>query len=326
MFEDEGRKSPPFRKEKPMKKQSRSQRSRLQDFREFNQWLRKRVRSQLAGEEYVFTREDFGKISGSVGMTNHLISRFGGSRWYQKTLESWFFGRPEQNLVQTRLIPLNAQVKDRPSAVMPYRMIDDVIEKASFRLIMHECICRKGTGCTDYPIDFGCLFLGEGARTLLKGDVGRGATIEEAKAHIRKAGEMKLVPLAAYVKLEQWVMGISKENHSRLLEICLCCPCCCLGLRNLKHISPEGRRQVFLNIGFVAKAFPTCQGCFDCVSACPAGAIKTKGDKVWVKEDECVGCGLCQNACPHQAIRLVQIKPARGGILDYFDGLHLDVS
>ena len=56
-----------------MKKQSRSQRSRLQDFREFNQWLRKRVRSQLAGEEYVFTREDFGKISGSVGMTNRLI-------------------------------------------------------------------------------------------------------------------------------------------------------------------------------------------------------------------------------------------------------------
>lgn len=308
-----------------MKYSSPSPLSKRQIMKNLNQWFRKRLEYRIKGKEYIFTKEDFEKISGAAGLFNELAPR-GKWKKAKQFFETRAFGTPEQNKVQVKILPLNAPIKDQPNAVLPRKMIDDVIDKSSFRVILNECICRRGTGCKDFPIDFGCLFIGEGARNLLRGGVAREATKEEAKAHIQKAADMKLVPIAAYVKIEQWVMGLSKENHNRLLEICLCCPCCCIGFHNFRHITPEFRRQVFKSVGFVAKSLPTCQGCFECVSKCPAGAIRIKGDKVWVKEDECVGCGICQNTCPHKAIRLIQISPSRGGILDYFDGLNLTVS
>jgi len=97
-------------------------------------------------------------------------------------------------------------------------------------------------------------------------------------------------------------------------------------MSHIKYSSQFVRDTNFVSIGFVAKALPTCQGCYDCVSICPAGAIKIKGDKVWVSEDWCVGCGICQEACTHHAIRLVQVSSLRENLLDYFTGMELDLS
>jgi Fe-S-cluster-containing hydrogenase component 2 len=62
------------------------------------------------------------------------------------------------------------------------------------------------------------------------------------------------------------------------------------------------------------------------VEVCPAGAIKVKGNKVWVNEDWCIGCGVCQEICPHHAIRLIQISTLRENLLDYFEGMNIDLS
>ena len=294
------------------------------EFGKVGAWVRKKIRHRLQGKPYSFDQEDFLNVTSFASILNWLLPKIGGKPWFRNWIEPRMAGKGGKR-VQAKVVPLNAPIKKQENEVVPYQLMDEIMEKASFRVALHDCLCRKAMGCTHYPIDFGCLDIGEGARPIAERGVGRELTAEEAKAYVRRAGELGLVALAAWVPIEEKILGVPKDKHYQFLEFCFCCPCCCIGLRNLKYFSPE-TRTMFVNVGFIAKALPTCKGCFDCVSICPADAIKIKGDKVWVNEDDCIGCGLCQNVCPHKAIRLVQITPSRGGLLDYFDGLNLDVS
>lgn len=47
-----------------------------------------------------------------------------------------------------------------------------------------------------------------------------------------------------------------------------------------------------------------CEGCGDCVSACPTSAIEMADQKAQVKADDCADCGACVDACPKQAISM----------------------
>ena len=47
-----------------------------------------------------------------------------------------------------------------------------------------------------------------------------------------------------------------------------------------------------------------CEGCGDCVGACPSEAIKMTDGKADVDGDACCDCGACVDACPKQAIAL----------------------
>jgi Fe-S-cluster-containing hydrogenase component 2 len=44
-----------------------------------------------------------------------------------------------------------------------------------------------------------------------------------------------------------------------------------------------------------------CDGCGDCVEACPTEAIVIEDEKASVTE-ECVDCGACIDVCPNEAI------------------------
>jgi ferredoxin len=51
-----------------------------------------------------------------------------------------------------------------------------------------------------------------------------------------------------------------------------------------------------------------CEGCGDCVEACPSSAIvivENSAKKAEVKKDECIDCGACVDACPTQAIAMI---------------------
>lgn len=265
-------------------------------------------------------------MSGFFGLASRTMPFLSRRIWYRKLFEPLALGQYTRKPFQATIIPLNAKVKASPGSVVPYQLIDGIIDKAGFRLLLRECMCRKGMGCERYPHDLACLFLGEGARSLMGGESppGREVSAEEAKEHVRKAGELGLVPLASYVPFEQVLFGVPHHLNDQLLEFCFCCPCCCIALHNMKYFTRRTQKS-YRNVGFVAKALPTCRGCLDCVSVCPADAIRVKGDKVWVKEDDCIGCGLCQNACSHNAIRLVQVAPIREGLLDYFEGIEIDI-
>lgn len=296
-----------------------------QDLRQIFHWFVRKARDRLRGRAYVFTRQDFLDLSRVIRYSNWMIAHHGHRTWYRWILEQTF-GPVDNPKIQSRVIPLNATVERSKNAVLPYQLIDDFIDGAGFKIILDECLCRRGEGCTGYPVDFGCLMLGEGARTLLKGGHGREVTAREAKEHVRKAEQHGLVPFAAHAKAEVMTMGIPEEQHHRFIELCFCCPCCCLAMKNLRYYPPDIHKHNFINVAFAAKALPACKGCRRCVSACPTDAIRVNGDKVWVREDRCIGCGLCQYTCEFDGIRLVQVRNPKGGLLDYFDGrLHLDL-
>ncbi len=307
-----------------MKSEIRTAAAVLNDLRHIAQWYRRKQDDRRQGREYVFAREDFEDFSKIIHIVNWMIPRYAHQPWFKKRLHK-FFGSPESPKVHSRIIPINARVKKSKNAVVPYQLLDDLIDKACFRIILDQCVCRRGMNCKDYPINFGCLMLGEGARTLLKGEHGQEATAEEAKEYIRRAEEHGLVPIAAHAYPEEKAMGIPKSLYHNFIEICLCCPCCCLALKNIKYYTPEIHTNNFINVGYVARAVPACKGCNQCVSICPAEAIKVDGNRVRVIEESCVGCGVCQNVCEHDGIRLVQEGKPQGELLDYFDRIDLDL-
>ncbi len=47
-----------------------------------------------------------------------------------------------------------------------------------------------------------------------------------------------------------------------------------------------------------------CEGCEDCVPACPTEAIKMVDGKAEVKKDECSDCEACVSVCPTSAITM----------------------
>jgi Fe-S-cluster-containing hydrogenase component 2 len=46
----------------------------------------------------------------------------------------------------------------------------------------------------------------------------------------------------------------------------------------------------------------TCNGCGDCVDACPLDAIEVQDGKANVDEDTCGDCGACVDVCPTESI------------------------
>ncbi len=297
----------------------------LYDLRHLTRWYLRKRKDRRQGKEYIFTRDDFLDLARLVHLVNWMMPRFSHKDWFKKSLHG-FFGTAERPKSHSRVIPLNAEVDKSKNAVIPYQLIDGLIDDACFRIILDECLCRKGMDCKDYPIDLGCLMMGEGARVLLKGNHGREVSAEEAKKHIREAEKHGLVPFAAHALPEEKTMGVPKNLYRNFLEICLCCPCCCIAMKNLKYYPPSVHKTNFVNVAFVARALPDCTGCNKCVSVCPAEAIEVDGDKVLVVEDKCIGCGICQNACEYDSIKLVQTGKSKGGLLDYFEGVNLDLS
>jgi Fe-S-cluster-containing dehydrogenase component/CRP-like cAMP-binding protein len=62
-----------------------------------------------------------------------------------------------------------------------------------------------------------------------------------------------------------------------------------------------------------------CMHCQDpvCMIECPTGAIHRDltGGMVVINDATCIGCGACSRNCPYDAIRMVEIRDARGDFL-----------
>ncbi len=244
--------------------------------------------------------------------------------WRAKLYKKGIMLSPDME-AHTSTVVLPLQVDLSPSAekvTVPMDIIKESLRHASFIGGMDSCLCREANDCKDYPHDVACLFLGEAGRTIVKHGLGRQLGWEEACARVDRAAEYGLMGQAVWVEVEQLLWGIRNDQMDQFLEICFCCPCCCIAVR-LARNATKSERHRFHPAGWTAVPDRTkCTGCGVCVSApngCPVEAISFGEDgKVCIDQELCVGCGICKNRCGLEVIKIKQTMPMRGDLHEYF--------
>jgi len=122
-------------------------------------------------------------------------------------------------------IKVHAVIEQPPSIGLPSAIIREFIDEANYVWLMDKCLCRDTMQCEEYPIDVGCIFMGE-AVLKINPKLGHLATKEEALRRLDLARESGLVHLIGKNKIDTQWMGV--QPGGKLLTVCSCCPCCCL--------------------------------------------------------------------------------------------------
>ncbi len=201
-------------------------------------------------------------------------------------------------------IPIAAQVEVPEGTALPASIVEHFIEKAGHHVILHRCPCRTVRECEDFPRDFGCTFLGEGAREI-DPEVGRHVSKEEALEHFRRACEMGLVSVVGKFKGDALALGV--KDHRRLMTLCHCCPCCCIS-NGIHHAAREFRDTMVKLEGVTVEVTDECNGCGRCAEVCVFRQISVVDGRAVVGE-ECKGCGRCAMVCRKNAIRVIVDNP-----------------
>jgi ferredoxin len=201
-------------------------------------------------------------------------------------------------LPKDNVIPVNVEVESKGDLVLPTTVLEYFINKAKSHWIMNFCICRESMQCKDYPINFGCLFLGESVHEI-NPELGRLVSKEEALEHVRKCSEAGLVHMIGRNLLDKQWLGV--KEGKKLLSICNCDPCCCLWRVSPILSQKIGKKIQKIN-GVEVRITDDCIGCGTCTEGiCFVDAIKMKDKRAWISK-ECRGCGRCVEICPQDAI------------------------
>lgn len=204
-----------------------------------------------------------------------------------------------------RWLPINQDIQMPDSAPMPVELLDRFIEEASHRIITDYCGCRQGWKCKHYPVDIGCLLMGDSsieAKNYPFKEVG----VDEAKAHVRRAIEAGLVPIVGKARADNYIFKI--KDRGRLLTVCFCCECCCVtrftNYMPLEYLEPTFRKLDGISITVT----DDCKGCKKCVARCYTNAISVPDGKAVISEF-CRACGRCAITCPNGAIKVEITDP-----------------
>ena len=119
-----------------------------------------------------------------------LIKKIYGARFFVSGLThyrpiGWLIDRllfKDDNVVfvpKDTVIAVNEEAGAPTGVAAPSEIVEHFIREASFIWIMDFCICRDSEKCGDYPVSYGCIFLGPAAAGINPG-FGRPARVEEA--------------------------------------------------------------------------------------------------------------------------------------------------
>ncbi|MGQ9585876.1 MAG: DUF362 domain-containing protein [Anaerolineae bacterium] len=219
-----------------------------------------------------------------------------------RVVDRWLFkGDDLVYLPRGRVVAIHEQPDAPAQMVLPAQVVEHFVERASHRWIMDACICRQAAGCKDYPVNLGCLFLGE-AVLGINPKLGRLVSREEALDHVRRCREAGLVHLIGRTKLDTVWLGVGPGH--KLLTICNCCPCCCLW-RMLPDLAPGIGSKVHRMPGVTVTVGERCEGCGACTQGvCFVDAIRLVDGRAVIGE-ACRGCGRCVEVCPNGAIEMI---------------------
>ncbi|MHA1973207.1 MAG: DUF362 domain-containing protein [Candidatus Hodarchaeales archaeon] len=214
------------------------------------------------------------------------------------------FYLPRDNTVT---ISIEKELEQLGSMVLPSQILDYLIDQTEKIWIMDWCICRSASKCEGYPIDLGCMFMGDAALKISP-KLGHIATKEEAKVHAKRAREAGLVHLIGRNKLDTIWLGVGPGK--KLLTTCFCCECCCLW-RILPKVSDKIAKKVTKMPGVMVEVQEEmCIGCGTCSGKskvtnkpiCFVEAISMEDEKAVIDQEMCRGCGRCAEVCPEEAI------------------------
>jgi len=198
------------------------------------------------------------------------------------------------------IIPVQEAVRGGENVALPYPLLSSIVEHASHRFLMNECLCRRGAGCETYPHNLGCLFLGEGV-TEINPAQGCLVDTDEALAHVRIAMELGLVPLVVHSTFDAWSLGIP---YRQMLGICFCCDCCCAVRQGLRLGPPAFWEAVRRLPGLTLEVSGACASCGNCADVCYVQAVAVDNGRARIDLAQCKGCGRCITVCPTGAISL----------------------
>jgi ferredoxin len=216
-------------------------------------------------------------------------------------LNRWLFEGDDLFFMPSRrAIQINENVTNPDEVVLPSEVVEHFIQQAKVHWIMTSCICRQGDHCKRYPVDRGCLFLGEAALGI-NPQLGRRVTKAQALNHVEQCREAGLIHLVGRNKLDTVWLGVGPGE--KLLTICNCCPCCCLW-RVVPHIAPHIHAKITRMPGVSVAISDRCEGCGTCTDdVCFVDALHLLDGRATIAET-CKGCGRCVTVCPEGAIEL----------------------
>lgn len=207
--------------------------------------------------------------------------------------------------------------------VIPSKVLDHLIRRASHRVIMSFCPCRETMNCKDYPQNLGCIFLGDAAKHI-SSEIGKAASVEEALAHVEKCRKAGLVSMAGRYSGDLRWLNDEVGPIERLVTVCHCCSCCCGVWTLIPQVNHEvGVRFLSKMPGVEMTVNNDCTGCGLCEEKCVFKAIKVVDGLARISE-ECRGCGYCADVCPADAVKmkvggLAEMEKAVGLIEDRVD-------
>lgn len=205
-----------------------------------------------------------------------------------------------------RVTPLRALPHEGATAphveILDYEKASAIVEGAT-RFSIGICSCRHeklhaGVRKCSGPLEV-CTAFDRGADFLIRHGLAREASKGEMLDSLARSRGEGLV--------------FSADNVQKNVGfICQCCSCCC---NVLQGISRFGYPNSIVTSTFIARSDEAdCQGCGNCVEACPINAIEltSSGAKEGAREttrpkvDEalCIGCGVCTLDCASEAMKL----------------------
>ncbi len=210
-------------------------------------------------------------------------------------------------LPRDRTIKIGESVGAGESMVLPSTVLEHLIRNAAHRVKIHFCLCRDGMQCKNYPIDWGCLFLGEAAKKI-DPELGSAVSVDEALEYAAKCREAGLVHMVGRFSGDLRWLNPEVGPIEELITVCQCCECCC-GMRSLPVLNPDLREQTLARMpGIEIQVSDECMGCGDCVEHCMFDGIEVKDGKAVINE-RCRICGRCVDLCPTEAIT-INVKSA----------------
>lgn len=232
------------------------------------------------------------------------LAKFTNYPLFRKIIDKMLFDNTDltilskDNIVE---ITLNKKIDPIESIVVPSKVVEYFIDKSSYHFIMDFCLCREAMQCSKYPINLGCLFMGDAAKKIPE-ELGKPVTKKEALEHVKKCRKAGLVHLIGRDKIDETWLGVGSKIP--LLTVCNCCNCCCLW-KMLSHLDDKISSKVKSMPGVKIKNNDNCKGCGVCTKGiCFVDNIKLKDGFAEIGK-KCFACGRCVEICPNNAIDLI---------------------